>query len=34
MNPLQAVKTTKKTGKEPFVFDGNELPLNVLSFWQ
>ena len=34
MNPLQAVKATKKTGKEPFVFDGNELPLNVLSFWQ
>ena len=34
MNPLQAVKTTKKTGKEPFVFNGNEVPLNVLSFWQ
>ncbi|WP_233487285.1 hypothetical protein [Candidatus Thioglobus autotrophicus] len=34
INPLQAVKTAKKTGKEPFVFDGNEMPLNVLSFWQ
>jgi len=34
INPLQAVKTTKKTGEEPFVFNGNEVPLNVLSFWQ
>ena len=32
MNPLQAVKTAKKTGKEPFVFDGNEIPLNVFHF--
>ena len=23
-----------KTGKEPFLFNGNELPINVLSFWQ
>ena len=34
INPLQAVKTTKKTGEEPFVFNGSEVPLNVLSFWQ
>jgi len=34
MNPLQAIKTTKKTGSEPFTLNGNEVPLNVLSFWQ
>ena len=31
---LQAVKTFKKTGDETFVFNSEELPLNVLSFWQ
>ncbi len=31
---LQAVKTFRKTGDEPFVFNSEELPLNVLSFWQ
>ena len=31
---LGAVKTTKKTGREFFIFEGNELPINVLSFWQ
>jgi len=33
-NNLQAVKTILKTGKESFIFDSNELPINVLSFWQ
>jgi len=31
---LKAVETVTKTGKEPFLFNGNELPINVLSFWQ
>jgi len=31
---LKAVNTIMKTGKEPFLFNGNELPINVLSFWQ
>jgi len=31
---FESVKTSKKTGKEPFLFNGNELPINVLSFWQ
>jgi len=31
---LPASKTTKKTGQEPFVFEGKELPLSVLDFWQ
>ena len=33
-NNLQAVKTVLKTGKESFVFNGDKLPINVLSFWQ
>ncbi len=31
---LEAVKTIMKTGKEPFIFNGENLPINVLSFWQ
>jgi hypothetical protein len=31
---LEAVNTTLKTGKESFVFNGDKLPINVLSFWQ
>ncbi len=33
-NNLQAVETIMKTGKEPFIFNGDNLPINVLSFWQ
>jgi len=33
-NNLQAVEAIMKTGKEPFVFNGEELPVNVLSFWK
>lgn len=33
-NNLEAVNTIMKTGKEPFLFNGNELLINVLSFWQ
>ena len=33
-NNLQAVEAIMKTGKEPFVFNGEELPVNVLSFWR
>lgn len=31
---LDAIKTTNKTGKEPFIFNGEELKLNVETFWQ
>jgi hypothetical protein len=31
---LSAIKTTKKTGKEPFLLNNEELPFDVLSFWQ
>ena len=31
---LDAVKTIMKTGKESFIFNGDSLPINVLSFWQ
>lgn len=31
---FDAVKTTKKTGKEPFTFNGEPLPINTLHFWQ
>ena len=31
---LSAVQTIKKTGQEPFTFNGQKLPINVLSFWQ
>ncbi len=31
---LNAIKTEKKTGQEPFIFDGKPLPENILSFWQ
>jgi hypothetical protein len=31
---LSEIQTTKKTGQEPFVFNGWQLPVNVLSFWQ
>ncbi|HES59544.1 MAG TPA: hypothetical protein ENO18_03850, partial [Caldithrix sp.] len=31
---LKAVKTVKKTGLEPFTFNGQNLPINILSFWQ
>jgi hypothetical protein len=31
---LDSVKTIMKTGKEPFIFNGDNLPINVLSFWQ
>jgi hypothetical protein len=31
---LSAIKTFKKTGNEPFIFNDKQLPLNVTSFWQ
>jgi len=31
---IRALKTNKKTGQEHFNFDGTQLPINVLSFWQ
>lgn len=31
---LNAVKTTKKTGDEPFYLNGKKLPFDTLSFWQ
>jgi hypothetical protein len=31
---LSAIKTIKKTGKEPFLLNNEELPFDVLSFWQ
>jgi len=33
-NNLQAVETVIKTGKEPFISNGDNLPINVLSFWK
>jgi hypothetical protein len=30
---LPAIETVLKTGNEQFIFDGEKLPLNVLSFW-
>lgn len=31
---LNVIKTEKKTGQEPFIFNEKNLPENVLSFWQ
>ena len=31
---LDAVKAIKKTGKESFIFNSENLPINVLAFWQ
>lgn len=31
---LSAIKTLKKIGNEPFIFNNEQLPLNVTSFWQ
>lgn len=34
MDNLSAIETTRKTGDEPFEFDGSSLPVSLLSFWQ
>ncbi len=34
MKILSAIKTVQKTGKETFYLDGENLPLDVLSFWK
>ena len=31
---LKAIKTDKKSGSEPFKSHGQELPIQLLSFWQ
>ena len=33
-NNLNKVETVKKTGLEHFLFNGQALPFNVLTFWQ
>ena len=34
MDKLSAIETTRKTGDEPFEFNGSSLPMSLLSFWQ
>ncbi len=34
MDNLSAIETTRKSGDEPFEFNGSSLPINLLSFWQ
>lgn len=34
MDNLSAIETTRKTGDEPFEFNGSSLPISLLSFWQ
>jgi len=34
MDNLSAIETTRKTGDEPFEFNGSPLPMSLLSFWQ
>jgi len=31
---LSAIETAKKTGKEPFILNGEKLPFDVSTFWQ
>jgi len=31
---LSAIQTSKKTGQERLIFNGKQLPVNLLSFWQ
>ena len=31
---LSAIETVKKTGKEPFTLNGEELPFDVSAFWR
>jgi hypothetical protein len=31
---LRATQASKKTGQEQFIFNGEQLPITVLSFWQ
>jgi hypothetical protein len=33
-NSLSAIRTTKKTGKENFYFNGEKQPIDILSFWR
>lgn len=34
MDKLSAIEVTRKSGDEPFEFNGSSLPMSLLSFWQ